>query len=180
MAAADARGLHRARGREVGRPERYAVHARRGGRDRLDVLDALGGLQDRVDQDRPGHLVARLELREELVEIVDVPRPLDLGQHHHVELVAGGRHDLRDVVERPRRVECIDPGPQPGRAEVVRARHLDEARARRLLGVGGNRVLQVAEHHVDLADQVGTLARIFSTCGGTKWIMRSSRTGSSW
>ena len=25
-----------------------------------------------------------------------------------------------------------------------------------------------------------TLARIFSTCGGTKWIMRSSRTGSSW
>ncbi len=25
----------------------------------------------------------------------------------------------------------------------------------------------------------GTLARIFSICGGTKWIMRSSRTGSS-
>ena len=25
----------------------------------------------------------------------------------------------------------------------------------------------------------GTLARIFSMCGGTKWIMRSSRTGSS-
>ena len=29
------------------------------------------------------------------------------------------------------------------------------------------------------ATSSGTLARIFSMCGGTKWIMRSSRTGSS-
>ena len=136
MAAADARGLHRARGRKVRGPERDAVHARGGGRDRLDVLHALGGLQDRVDQDRARHLVARLELRQQLVEIVDVPRPLDLGQHHHVELVAGRCDDLRDVVERPGRVERIDAGPQAGGAEVVRARHLDEAGARRLLGVG--------------------------------------------
>ncbi len=37
---------------------------------------------------------------------------------------------------------------------VVELRHLDEAGARRLLGVGGDRVLQVAEHHVDFADQL--------------------------
>ena len=102
-------------------------------------------------------LVARLELRQQLVEIVDVPRPLDLGQHHHVELVAGRRDDLGDVVERPGAVQRIDAGPQAGRAEVVRARHLDEAGARRLLGVGRDRVLQVAEHHVDLADQLADL-----------------------
>ena len=32
--------------------------------------------------------------------------------------------------------------------------HLDEAAPRRLLGIGGNGVLEIAEHHVDLADQV--------------------------
>ena len=50
--AADARRLHRARGGEIGRAEADAVHPRRCGRDRLDVVDAFGGLQDGVDQDR--------------------------------------------------------------------------------------------------------------------------------
>jgi len=43
--------------------------------------------------------MARLELRQQLVEIMDVPRPLDLRQHHHVKLVAGLRDDLGDVVD---------------------------------------------------------------------------------
>ena len=68
-------------------------------------------------------------------------------------LLPAVRDDLRDVVERPGRVERVDAGPQAGRA-VVELRHLDEARARRLLGVGGDRVLQVAEHDVDLRDQL--------------------------
>ena len=46
--------------------------------------------------------VLGLELGQQLVEVVDVPGTLDLGQHDHVELVAGGRHDLQDVVEHPR------------------------------------------------------------------------------
>ena len=33
-------------------------------------------------------------------------------------------------------------------------RHGDEARARRLLGVGRDRVLEIAEHHVDLPHQL--------------------------
>jgi len=53
----------------------------------LDVVHALRRLQDGVDHNRPGDAVARLKLGEQLVEIVDVPRPLDLGQHDHVELV---------------------------------------------------------------------------------------------
>ena len=46
--------------------------------------------------------VARFELGEQLVEIMDVPRALDLGQHHDVELVADRGDDLDQVVERPR------------------------------------------------------------------------------
>ena len=41
VAAADPRRLHRARGGEIGRPEAHAVHARRSGGDRLDIVDAL-------------------------------------------------------------------------------------------------------------------------------------------
>ena len=111
MAAADTRGLHAARGGEVRGAEAHAVHARGGTRDRLDVVDALRGLQDGVDQDRPFDRVARFELREQLIEIVDVPGALDLGQHDDIKLVADGRDELGDVIERPWRVERIDPRP---------------------------------------------------------------------
>ena len=157
MAAADAGGLHAARGGEVGGTEAHAVHARRGTGDGLDIVDALRGLQNGVDQDRLLHRVPGLELRQQLVEIVDVPRALDLGQHHHVELVADRGDDLGDVVERPGRIERVDPRPQPGRAEIGRLGHGDEALARGLLGVGGNGVLEIAEHHVDLPDELRNL-----------------------
>ena len=125
--------------------------------DRLDIVDALRGLQNGVDQDRLLDRMPGFELRQQLVEIVDVPRALDLGQHHHVELVADRGDDLGDVVERPRRIERVDPRPQAGRAEVGGLRHRDEALARRLLGVGRNGVFQIAEHHVDLPDQLRNL-----------------------
>ena len=67
---------------------------------------------------------------------------------------------------------------RPVCAVVVGVGHVDEAAPRRHLGVGGDGVLEVAEHDVDLGDQSPSRARIFSLCGGTKWIMRSSRTGS--
>ena len=51
--------------------------------------------------------------------------------------------------------------------------------ARGFLGIGGNGVFEIAEHHIDLGTSSGTLARTFSICGGTKWIMRSSRNGNS-
>ena len=125
-----------------------------------------------------GRRVLGFELGQQLIEVVDVPGPLDLRQHDHVELGAGGRHDLQDVVERPGRVERVDARPQPRLAEVVGLGHGDEAAPGRHLGVGGDGVLEVAQHDVDLGDEVLEAARIFSLCGGTKWIMRSSRTGS--
>ena len=154
MPAADARGLHRARGGEIGRTEADALHARRGGRDRLDIHDALGGFQDGVDQDRLVDAMPRFELRQQLIEIMDVPRPIDLRQHDDVELVADGGDQFGDVVQHPGRIERVDAGPQPGRAEIGRLRHRDETVARGLLGVGRDRVLEIAEHHIDLAREL--------------------------
>ena len=154
MAAADTRRLHAARGRQIGRAQAHAVHARAGAGDGLHVLDALGRLQDGVDQDRLAQRVLGLELRQQLVEVVDVPGPFDLRQHDDVELGAGGRHDLQDVVERPGRVQRIDARPQARLAEVVRLRHGDETPPRSHLGVGGNGILEIAEHGVDLGDQL--------------------------
>ena len=89
-------------------------------RDRLDIVDAFGGLEDGVDQDRLFHAMLRFELREQLVEIVDVPGAIDLGQHHHVELVADRGDDRGEVVEHPGRIEGIDARPQSGGAEIGR------------------------------------------------------------
>src|SRR5207244_3520152 len=73
MAAADARRLHTARGRKVRRAEADALHARARCADLLDVGDAECGLEDRVDEERASQLVARLQLREQPVDVVDVP-----------------------------------------------------------------------------------------------------------
>ena len=107
-----------------------------------------------MDQDRLGDLVLGFELGQQLVEIVDVPRPLDLGQHHNVELVAGFGDQRGDVIQRPRRVEAVDARPQAGCAEIELLGHRDEAGAGLVLFAGGDRVFQVAEHDVDLADGV--------------------------
>ena len=154
MPAADARGLHAARGSQIGRSEAHAVHARGGGGDGLDIVDALGRLEDGVDEDRLLDAMLGFELGKQLVEVVDVPRPLDLGQHDDVELVADGGDDLAHVVEHPRAVEAVDARPQAGRSEIVVARHSDEASARGFLLVGGDGVLEVAQHDVDLTGDV--------------------------
>ncbi len=96
----------------------------------------------------------RFELRQELVEIGDVPGSLDLGQHDDVELAPDRADDLDHVVERPRAVERIHARPQAGRAEVGRLGHLDEAGASGFLGVGRDCVLEIAEHDVDLFDEI--------------------------
>ena len=76
--------------------------------------------------------------------------PFDLRDHDHVELVADLGDERRQVVEPPRRVEAVDPGPQLGVAEVdvVGAIFTRPARAASLSSAG-TRVLEVAEQHVD-------------------------------
>ena len=113
MAAADARRLHAARRRKIGGPEAHAVHARRGGGDRFNVIDAFGRFENGMDQDRLLDGVPGLELRQKLIEIVDIPWSLDLREHDDVELVADARDDLGHVIEHPRRIETVDACPQP-------------------------------------------------------------------
>ena len=111
MAAADAGRLHRARGGEIGGAEAHALHAGRSGGDVSDIVDALRGLQDRVHENRALEAVARLEQGQILVDEMDVPVALDLGDHHHVELVADLADEPRHVVEEPGRIQRIDARP---------------------------------------------------------------------
>ena len=157
MAAADAGRLHRARRREVSRAEAHALHARRSGGDRLDIVDALGGLQNRVHQNGALETIARLEQRQILVDEMNVPVAFDLGDHHDVELVADLTHEPGHIVDEPGRIQRVDARPKSGRAEVGRLRHRDQAVPGRELGFDRNRVLEIAEDDVDLADEFGRL-----------------------
>ena len=77
------------------------MHARRGGRDIGNVVDAFGGFQNGVNEDRLLDCVFGFELGQKLIEIVNVPGAFDLGQHHHIELAADRGDDLGNVVEHP-------------------------------------------------------------------------------
>src|SRR3989441_2249008 len=88
MAAAHASRLHAARGGEVRWPEADPLHAWARGADLLDVGDAERGLEDGVHEEGALQLMVRLQLGEEAVHVVDVPRPLDLGDHDDLEAVA--------------------------------------------------------------------------------------------
>src|SRR4051794_254495 len=72
----------------------------------------------------------------------------------------------------------------------MRARHFDEARARRLLGVRRDRIFQIAEHYVDLRDQLRHLGADLGQMRRhevdhplepdgqfAKWLRRSDREG---
>ena len=154
MSAADPRRLHRPRGGEIRRPEAHSMHARRGRGDRGDIVDALRRLQDRMDEDRLLEAMSRLEQGEILVDEMDVPVALDLGDHDDVELVADLADKPRHVVEKPGRVQRIDAHPQARRAEIGRLRHGDQPIARGDLGFNGDRVLEIAEHDIDLAREL--------------------------
>ena len=110
-----------------------------------------------MDEDRLAQLMPCLELRQQLVEIMDVPHTVDLRQHHHIEFATDGTDNFDQVVEHPGRVQRIDANPESGRSITMRPRHGDEARPCGDLSLSGDRVFQVAEHHVDLRDQVSDL-----------------------
>ena len=116
------------------------MHARAGPRYLRDVVDAFGRLEQSMDHYRFLDAVLCLKLREQLIEIVDVPGPLDLRHHHHVELVADLAHEFHDVIENPRAVQRVDARPKPSAAEIVVARHFDEATPRRLFILRRDRV----------------------------------------
>ena len=95
------------------------MHARAGTGDFLNVLDALCRFEDRVDEERLLQPVLRFELCQQLVEIMDIPCPFDLGQHDHIELVADLGDEFGDVVEHPGAVQRVDAGPEARCAEIM-------------------------------------------------------------
>ena len=130
------------------------MHARAGAGDFLNVLDALCRFEDRMDEERLLQPVLRFELRQQLVEIMDIPCPFDLGQHDHIELVADLGDEFGDVVEHPGAVQRVDAGPEARCAEIMGPADLDDTLACRFLGIGRNRIFQIAEQHVDLRNDL--------------------------
>ena len=94
------------------------------------------------------------QLRQQLIEIVNVPGPFDLWQHDHVDLVASLGHDLGHVIQHPGRIEAVDPRPQPRLSEVKFVRHRDEPGARLFLLANRDGVLQIAQNDIHLFDGV--------------------------
>src|SRR5262249_31832317 len=112
VSTADAGRLHAARCRQVGRTEADALQPRAGRAELLDVGHALRGLEDRMHEDGTVDAMLGLELRQQAVDVVDVPRPLDLGNHHDLEAVADALHQRGDVVQAPGAVQAVDPRPE--------------------------------------------------------------------
>ena len=133
------------------------MHARARPSDLRDIADAFGRLEQSMNHDRLLDVVLRLKLREQLIEIMDVPRPLHLRHHHHVELVPNLGHEFHDVVENPRAVERVDARPKPGAAEIIRARQLDETAPRRFLVLRRDRIFEISADHIHLLDQLRDL-----------------------
>ena len=178
MAASHPRGLHAPVGGEIGRAEAHALHPRAGRGDLLEVGHALGRLEDRVHEQRALEPRLGLELRQQAVDVVDVPRSLDLGHHHDVEAVADLGHDLGQVVQDPGAFEGVDTSPQRGLAEIHLPAHPDQSLPRGLLAVHRHGVLQVAEQDVHLAwRSSGAFATIFSFEKSRKWIIREGLKG---
>ena len=110
-----------------------------------------------MDQDRALEPGARLELGEQPIDVVNVPGTLDLGDHHHVELVTDLAHQRGDVVEHPGRLQAVDARPQLRVPELHVLADPDEALAGGLLAVDRHGVLEVAEQDVDRRRDVGHL-----------------------
>src|SRR6185436_17857252 len=125
VAAAHPCGLHAPGGGQVGGAEAHALHPGAGGGDLLHVGDTERRLEDGVDEQRAADPGPGFQLGQEAVHEVDVPGPLDLGDHDDVELVADLAHHLGQVVEHPGRVEAVDPGPQLGVTQVHLPAHPD-------------------------------------------------------
>jgi hypothetical protein len=95
--------------------------------------------------------VLGLELREQPIEIMDVPWSIDLRQHNDVELLAHFADNLYDLVKRPRRRKRVYADPQLGRLEFDRPRHIDKALPCVELRLDRHAVLEIAEEHIHLA-----------------------------
>ena len=93
-------------------------------------------------------VLRRLDLGHQHVDGVDVGRRADLGDHDHVEPVAGLLQHVDHVAVHVLGVEAVDAHRQGLGPPVDLVDRLDDVLAGALLLVGGHRVLEVEEHDV--------------------------------
>ena len=155
MRTSHPRRLHPPRRRQIRRPQTHPLQPRTRRRNRLHIRDPLRRLQNRVNQDRPLQTVPRLQLRQQQIQEANLLRAVDLGQHHRVQHIADLLGQLQHVVQEPWRVDRVDPRPQPRAAQLQRLPHFDQPAPRRLLRIGRNRVLQIAQQNVHLRRELG-------------------------
>ena len=137
MAAADARRLHRARGGKVGRTQAHAVHARRRRRDRGDVVDALRSLEDGVHENgllRPCRASSSARYwstkwMSQSPSTLGIITTSSLSPISPTSRVMSSRNQGE--------FSALTRTHKPGRAEIGRLRHGDQAFARGGLGFDG-------------------------------------------
>jgi hypothetical protein len=136
-------------GGEVTRAEDDRLEPVAGGGDLVDVLQALGLLDQHLKRDPLAQPERLLELGQQRVDPPDIARLADLRHDNHVERLAGGGDDLDDVPVGPAGVDAVHPDRADRAAPVEIAQRPGRLPAR-LLPLGGRAgVLEVEE------DQVG-------------------------
>ena len=120
----------------------------------------------------------RLELREQPVDVVDVPGALDLRDHDHVELVADLAHERVRSSRHHGLVEAVDAGPELAcrRSRPRAPIFTSPSRAATLLsaGIASSRLPSRTSHFLAIS---GTFDAIFGLLGSKKWIMREGLNG---
>ena len=151
--AADVGGAGPAARGIVGHAEVHCLQAGAGRGDGLDVRHPQRGLDEGLDADLPGEARGLLDLADHGIDHVDVGRHADLGDQDGVEVLAGLLHHVDDVPVHVVGVDTVDPH-RDGLAQappVDVAEPLDDVASGLNLVAGGDGILQVEEHVVDVA-----------------------------
>jgi hypothetical protein len=135
-------------GGEIPRPEDDRLDPVAGGGDLVDVLQALGLLDQHLKCDPLAHPERLFQLGEQHVDPPDVPGPADLGHDDHVEGLPGRGDDLDDVPVGPAGVDAVHPD-RAGGVPPVKVAQRPGRLAPRLLPLGGRAgILQIEENQV--------------------------------
>ena len=105
-----------------------------------------------MEQNRRAAPLARLQHRQKLIHIMDVPRPLDLRNHDGGQGFAAAGHEGGDILQMPggRGAVYTHPKLRASRGEDLVARHGDRPLAGGVFSVGRNGVFEVGADNVDL------------------------------
>ena len=110
-------------------------------------------------------MMSRFELGEKPIHVMDVPRPFDFGDDHHLNAVSCLPHEPKHVIQKPGAVETVYARPQRRVAKVNLASDLNQPLSSVDLLVDSDRVFEVAEQDIDFARQLREL-------GSHLWIAR--------